>query len=189
VAEKRTKKTAGRVLLVPLGHPPRALLDPVSRAAREIFGLAGRLGERIDLPPWTYLPERRQYDSTEILRFLGRRAAGEEKILGVTDADICVSLFTYVFGEAELPGRAAIVSMRRFRQAFYGLPDDAALTEARTVKEALHELGHTLGLVHCIDASCLMHAADTVEDTDVKRRTLCPRCLARLGETVSGRDG
>jgi archaemetzincin len=46
----------------------------------------------------------------------------------------------------------------------------------RALKEAVHELGHTLGLVHCPEAGCVMHFSNTLADTDCKSHRLCAMC-------------
>jgi archaemetzincin len=67
-------------------------------------------------------------------------------LLGLTSLDLYVPILTYVFGEAHLNGSCAFVSSHRLREEFYGLPPQRILLENRLKKEAVHELGHTLGL-------------------------------------------
>ena len=152
--------------------------------------LTARLGEIFALPvsvhhPW-FDPEsafdasRSQYHSTRLLlSLLAAPGAGRAgKILGVTEVDLFVPVLTYVFGEAELGGRAAIVSLHRLRPEAYGLPEDPALLGERLLKEAVHELGHTLGLIHCPDPQCVMRPATYTEEIDLKSAGFCPRCSA-----------
>jgi archaemetzincin len=60
-------------------------------------------------------------------------------------------------------------------EEFYGLKEDRALFELRVLKEALHELGHTFGLLHC-ENNCVMIFSNSIEDTDNKPPQFCPRC-------------
>ena len=128
-----------------------------------------------------YDPARQQYRSDLLLDDLAARAAPGEKILGITDADLFIPVLTFVFGEAQLDGRAAIVSSFRLRSELYGLAPDPALLEARVVKEAMHELGHTFGLVHCYTPGCVMQPSTYAELVDLKEEIFCERCTDLLG--------
>jgi archaemetzincin len=124
-----------------------------------------------------YSDERNQYHSTLVLsKILMNIPNDAEKIIGVTHVDIFIPILTYLFGEAQLGGKGAIVSTYRLRNEFYGLPSDDILLYHRTLKEILHELGHTLGLVHCQDYECVMHFSTYVEDIDLKKPQFCSVC-------------
>lgn len=45
------------------------------------------------------------------------------------------------------------------------------------MKEAVHELGHTFGLVHCIDPKCVMFFSNSLADTDNKNTKFCKKCI------------
>ncbi len=66
------------------------------------------------------------------------------KVLGVTDQDLFIPILTYVFGEAQLEGAAAVVSTARLA-VDVDLFGRRVLAE-RLAKEAVHELGHCFGL-------------------------------------------
>ena len=44
-----------------------------------------------------------------------------DRILGVVDVDIFAPGLNFIFGEADITGRKAIISLQRLRQEFYGL--------------------------------------------------------------------
>jgi archaemetzincin len=122
---------------------------------------------------------RGQYHSTAILqRMQSLSSDSETRILGVTGFDLCIPILTFVFGEAQLGGRCALVSLHRLREEFYGLPPNPKLLEERAVKESVHELGHVLGLRHCHDWRCVMASTHDVERLDLKSGEYCPSCLA-----------
>ena len=136
--------------------------------------------ERIDIR--FALDERRmQFYSTAILQQLERNADPHARILGVTLEDLYVPVLTFVFGEAQLEGNCALVSTARLHDEFYGLPHQEPLFRERLLKEAVHELGHTFGLRHCMDWSCVMASSHGVERLDVKSADFCVSC----GKTVA----
>ena len=94
----------------------------------------------------------------------------------MTDKDLCIPILTYVFGEAQVGGTAAVVSLARLRQEHYGLAPDRPLLLERLRKECLHELGHTFGLVHCPLRECVMHLSNTVVDVDTRGGEFCTGC-------------
>jgi archaemetzincin len=119
---------------------------------------------------------RGQHHSTAILQRLERIAEPGVRLLAVTSADLYVPVLTFVFGEAQLEGACAIVSTARLREEFYGLPPRDELLRERLLKEAAHEVGHTFGLRHCPDWSCVMASSHAVEVLDVKTADFCRSC-------------
>jgi archaemetzincin len=169
------------ISLMPVGRVDRTLLEPLAE------GLTQRLRVACSIQPAglevesTFNPLRRQYHSSEILKKLLERPPGADwKVLGVTDVDLYIPVLTFVFGEAQLADGGAVVSSHRLRQEFYGLPADPKLLEERLLKEALHELGHTYGLRHCPDYTCVMSAANGVERIDLKQPDFCRACAQAL---------
>lgn len=124
-------------------------------------------------------PLRAQYDARRVLSVLADRAAAGF-VLGVTEADLFMPVFTFVLGEALLGGKAAVISTFRLRDERYGLPPSPGRLRDRLLKEAVHELGHCHGLTHCMSSRCVMFAAAGVEEVDLKGRDLCARCRQKL---------
>jgi archaemetzincin len=56
----------------------------------------------------------------------------------------------------------------------------------RLAKEAVHEVGHAFGLVHCGTIECVMSRSPAVREVDEKRPELCGECRARLQELNGG---
>jgi archaemetzincin len=137
------------------------------------------------IPDHSFEADRDQYHSTKILKELVREAPPDSfKILGVTEKDLCIPILTFVYGEAQLNGVGALVSLARLRQEFYGVRPDEDIFRDRLHKEALHELGHTFGLVHCSLVKCLMYLSNTILDVDRKGRAFCRHCQQALDSKI-----
>jgi archaemetzincin len=172
----------GELLLQPIGAVDPVLIEYLAMTTGEALERATRIAPEALAPDFAYDAVRRQVHSTKLLeRLEAGKAEGEPKVLGVADADLFIPIFTFVFGEARLGGRAAVVSIARLRPQFYGQPESRRVLFERAEKEAMHELGHVHGLVHCRDFSCVMHFSNSVEEVDVKGEAFCPRCRERLG--------
>ncbi|NOY05047.1 MAG: archaemetzincin family Zn-dependent metalloprotease [Chlorobi bacterium] len=123
-------------------------------------------------------PARRQYHATRIWeQVLKARQGSHHKLLVITEYDLFIPVLTFVFGEAQLGGRAGIVSICRLLESFYGLVPNQDLLFQRLCKEVVHELGHLYGLRHCYMPSCVMGPSTTVERVDAKEWKFCPECL------------
>lgn len=157
------------------------LISPLSTRLHETFGLTVRIRSPWFDPELAFDASRGQYNSTLLLKqLLDHDDSSSSRILGVTRVDLFIPVLTYVFGEAQLDGRAAVVSIHRLQNELYGLPPDPSLLLERLEKEAVHELGHTYGLVHCPDPDCVMHASTYVEEIDIKSADFCIACLTTL---------
>jgi archaemetzincin len=130
---------------------------------------------------FAFHPERQQYHSTAILARLAQSSPRDgAALLAVAGVDLYIPILMFVFGEAQVAQPCAVISSFRLRQEFYGLPADKALLRCRLVKEAIHELGHTLALRHCSDFSCVMAPSHSVEWIDLKEDRFCEACRVQL---------
>ena len=172
------------VHLLPIGELDGALLADLAPQLADILQVPCEvLPLRLD-PQFAFHAERQQYHSSEILGEMQRCVTPETwRFLGLTAVDLYSPILTFVFGEAQMGGPCALVSLHRLRQDFYGLPEDEGLLGERLLKESVHEIGHTLNLVHCDDYECAMAPSHAVEWIDLKQSLLCPSCRARVFET------
>ncbi|MEM3596841.1 MAG: archaemetzincin family Zn-dependent metalloprotease [Candidatus Bathyarchaeia archaeon] len=141
------------------------------------------ISEILSVPSEAYDKVREQHRSDLILRQI--RAYVEkvkvfDRVLGVTDIDIFVPELNFVFGEAECPGRTALISLFRLKPEFYGEKQSMELLVERATKEAVHELGHTFGLTHCLNPFCVMYFSNSIFETDRKQSLFCNKCQMKI---------
>jgi archaemetzincin len=180
-----------KIGLLPIGQVDSTLLIQIEEGLAKVFPETTYLvfEEPFALPEAAFDKTRKQYRSNQILGTIQSFAAKTKKanrILGVLDVDIFVPELNFVFGEASFPGKAALISLFRLKPEFYKLKPDPELFFQRAVKEAVHEIGHTLGLKHCSRSSCVMHFSNSIFDTDKKQNLFCDECYLKVALAING---
>ncbi len=166
------------IRLVTLGSLPPVLLGFLEEGLRQELGAEVRIEGNLPLPA-SLSEGRSQYPAEPFLAALAAaRPPGGGLTLGVTGVDLTVPDLNFVFGLADPASGCAVISLARLYPEFYGQPRDPRLFKARALKEAVHELGHLLGLGHCPDPACVMAFSNSLADTDGKGPGFCDHCRA-----------
>ena len=170
------------VRLISVGSLPPVLLSFLQEGLTRELGAVVRMGGNLPLPA-SCIEGRSQYPGAPFLAALeAARASGEEVVLGVTGVDLTAPGLNFVFGLADAQSRTAVISLARLDPEFYGQPRHPGLFKVRVVIEAVHELGHLLGLGHCPDPACVLAFSNSLSDTDRKGPWFCKPCRERLGK-------
>lgn len=169
------------VSLIPCGPVPEEVLVYLEEGLSREFGAEVRRGQPTTVPASAYAPKRRQYLADAFTELVPAAALTRRNLaLVVTTVDLYVPTLNFVFGLADLRRHAAVISLARLSPEFYGQRSNPKLVNQRALKEAVHELGHLLGLSHCAAPSCIMFFSNTLTDTDRKGPGFCPRCRRQL---------
>src|SRR5512143_3741669 len=166
------------------GEVERDLVHHVSRHLAAAFDRPVLPWDAPERPRHAFDPRRRQHASGAILRWLVETGPRNGKVLGVTDRDLFIPILTYVFGEAQLGGAAAVVSTARLAEdvELFG----RRLLVERLAKEAVHEVGHAFGLLRCGTPGCVMGRSAAVREVDEKSSELCEECRQHLAASNGG---
>ncbi len=135
----------------------------------------------------SFVGNRGQYDAALLLDELKQWELHEaDKTVFIFREDIFVDETDFIYGLAE--NEACIVSTARLDPRFYGPVEDPkaanVLFKERIVKEVIHELGHTFGLMHCKDKKCAMVFSNSISDVDFKGTEFCKKCRKMLEERL-----
>ncbi len=169
-----------KIKIVPLGEVRKEILEKVREELKPTFHMIADIIHPDKLPKSAYNQFRNQYISNEILNFLEKNYEG--RVLGITKEDLYTEGLNFIFGQAKVRGRVALISICRLDPTFFRQPEDEELLEKRTVKEAIHEVGHmAFGLGHCKNRECVMSFSNTIRDVDRKTKYLCDMCKMQIG--------
>ncbi len=133
-------------------------------------GLYADILPPLDLPVYAWDKRRGQYNAAAIISELeAAKTDSQDMVLAVTDLDLFVPVFSYVFGEARVGGNIAVISTFRLKNNL-----------ERVVKVALHEFGHLCSLGHCLADSCLMNFSRSTEQLDRGATYFCRYCRDQI---------
>lgn len=164
------------IVVVPMDAPPaNEVVEVVIDLQRA--GLRATLGEESPVPPSAWDLSRGQVRAERLLA-LARERDGR-RVLALTARDLYVEGSPFVFGAAESPGHAAVVSLFRLH-----VGEDGETFRTRALKEAVRLIGRTIGLSDCANPRCVMHPAATVAAVDAKSSRLCGTCLLQASRRL-----
>lgn len=172
-----------RLSVVPFGSIEEPVLLSVVRTVEETFRFDVVRMPAVDMPDIGFDRHTEQYEASSLLRHVVRSLPHDAiKILGITRCDLYIPMLSFVFGFAQVNGPAAVISLARLRQEFYAFPPRPDLLALRAAKEAVHEMGHCFGLLHCPERTCAMSLSHSVQGVDGKLSDLCPACSMLYSE-------
>lgn len=169
------------VKILPMGNVPQKVIDELTSEFKAVFGAKSTILPRVNVPISSFNQWKKQFNGEAILNEIARSGAGKfiEKSIPtviVTDVDIFAGALNFAFGVEAPDLGCCLISISRLRTEFYGQSPSMGALKDRTVKEAIHALGHYFGLKHCKYKSCVMAASSVVEDIDAREKKFCGGC-------------
>lgn len=156
--------------LIPMGSVDMTAVSVIAANIQTILGLNTQILSVQPEPEYAYLARRGQYDGGKIIHELAVVPDGSRFKLAVVSVDIFTPILTFVFGESQLGGEAAVVSLFRTKTK------SREKSYNRAAKIAIHEVGHLLGLVHCRTPDCIMGFSNNLEKLDTLPMRFCEAC-------------
>jgi archaemetzincin len=102
-------------------------------------------------------------------------------VMGVTEVDLYPDPdWNFVYGQASYEDHVGISSMARDGEG----GADLTLFRRRAFTTTVHEVGHMLGLAHCVAWECAMNGSNHRAEADSRPLEPCPACLAKLQRAV-----
>jgi archaemetzincin len=176
-----------KILLLPIGLLPEKTINVLEKNILNQFTAEVSTGESIDLPQHTFDSSRNQYKVDEILIWIKNNfeSTNYDKILGISDVDAYSPNRSFIFGKAEsYGGMVAMIFLARLKEEFYSKSSNEKKFLERVAKVGVHELGHTFGLEHCRQPSCLMQYSNSLPETDSKGSQMCGICNTIIKRTL-----
>lgn len=161
----------------------------VSQEISQIFGKQTEIIPTFANVEFAYIQQRQQYLADKILfegiKFVPKNA---QVLVFVVDKDIFTEGFNFIFGQSL--GKVCVVSINRFLPCSeIDTQDEKKLVHDRTVKTIVHEIGHSFGLYHCKNPSCVMFFSNWVGETDRKTKFFCSNCRNKLNKKLVNMKG
>lgn len=132
------------------------------------------LRDNLPIPKSFYYSPRNRYRADSLIRFLKTQVGRDSIIVGILNEDISTTKDDVVdwgvMGLGYRPGNSCVVSSFRINKK---------KRAEQLYKVVLHELGHTEGLDHCPEVTCLMRDAEGGNPLD-EEKDFCGRCKAQL---------
>lgn len=142
--------------------------------------------------PWRQRHGVRQFNAPALLGALAPQLPAD--VYGMLTL-VTVDLYAarddqFVYGWSTYHNRLAVIGFVRLDPSFDGgpaPPDVSGTILRRSLRVAVHEVGHLFGLAHCQAFHCVMNGIADLDELDAVPLRMCPLCLRKL-HLVTGLD-
>jgi archaemetzincin len=166
------------IYIQPLGNVNLLYLETAKKSVESFYGYKCIVKEKKPLTVDLLAGSKTRYEASFILN----KFTSKENVLVLTEKDIACVKGTSpewgVLGLGRRPGTVCVVSTYRMKKNVSNFK-----VLERLEKVVLHEIGHNLGLDHCLnDIHCMMNdAKGTISQIDKEKVYLCKKCKNQIG--------
>src|SRR5262249_28260850 len=140
------------------GSRYREVMERMRVYAEAFFGVPAKVCDPIPMFEDTFDEKQKQYDADRLIKRLAKRRPHDALVyIGITDKDLVVQGLNFVFGVGERRLRSGVYSLLRYET------DDVPLFTRRSLNLLAHEAGHIVSIDHCVNYSCVMQGANSLE--------------------------
>lgn len=189
-----TRRTIVIQPLGPMNEEQRQTVVLMGEYARAFFQLPVRVASPLALNAASVQTRRtgsathiggRQFEAGAILNRVLRPRLPRDAVayFGVTSVDLYADNLGYVFGLGDFTGRVGVYSLSRYFPEFWNrkrAPGDEQKALRRACQILNHEIGHVLGLSHCVFYHCSMNGCNSLFEADATPIEYCPICHRKL---------
>jgi len=175
-----------KIILVIISNIDSRYVTALKAILETTFDRGVEISYQIGDLKYAYDHTRNQYLSPRLLSRLRRiKKASNDKLMAVTNLDLYSPGYDFIYGEADVKAGLATLSINRLMGSTAdGLPDTCLFTE-RIIREAVHEVGHLYGLVHCKNPKCVLRTCTCAAEVDEAGNGLCDGCLHTLNANLT----
>lgn len=171
------------VVLLPMGPMEQAYLDAAAEAIGARLNATVRIEPARELPAEAFYAPRKRYRAEILVDLVERNPpVGAWKTVIFTHAEISTTKGDIkdwgIGGLGNIGGRACVVSTHLIRK--HSKTPDVLMRRFADI--TVHELGHTLGLEHCLTKHCVMQDAKgkLIKSLDSSSGQYCAWCRTQL---------
>ena len=173
-------KPVSKIYIQPLGEVSPKYINLMKESVKKFYGFDCVVLPKKVINKSMLSQKKLRIDANKAL--LGNLSF--DNLLIITEKDICHYKNENnpewgVFGLGLRPGKTCIISTFRLRKNA-----NTQIMFDRLEKVALHEIGHNLGLDHCVNnKECMMNDANgTIKQVDKEKVWLCDKCLKKIND-------
>lgn len=166
------------IYIQPLGEVNQECINYLKTSIKEFYGYECVINPKLNLTKDVLATSRTRYEASKILN----KYNTNQNVLIITEKDIAYKKSEQypewgIFGLGLRPGKICVISTFRLKKK---VTKETLLV--RLKKVALHEIGHNLGLSHCINnKACMMNDANgTIQQVDREKIWFCPKCKNKI---------